>query len=82
MLWDRWKSDRTLGKKAGLGRRTTFDPSGEKVQQSLWTDSAWSSPILLAEVMARRKAIFRESHFRSTLPRGSKGGCFRASRTR
>ena len=43
MLWDRWKSDRTLGKKAGLEQRTPFDPSGEKVQKSLWMDSAWSS---------------------------------------
>jgi hypothetical protein len=72
MIWDRWNSDRTLGKKAGLERITTFDPSREK----------WSSLILLAEGMAKRKAVFRASHFRSTLSRGSKGGYRQASSLR
>lgn len=65
---------RILGRKAGLGRRTTPEPSWKNRQQSPWTDKAWSSLTLLAEVMASRKAVLTDSHLRSAPPRGSKGG--------
>ena len=56
---------RTLGRKAGLGLRVTLDPSEENRQQSPCTDNAWSSLTLLAEVIASRKAVLMESHFKS-----------------
>lgn len=48
------------------------------MQRSLQTDEAASSVILLADVIARRKATFSVRNFKLVDPRGSNGANVRA----
>lgn len=77
--WSTWKREATFGTKDGSSRKTTL--SLWKVQKSRRQDRAPSSKILLAEVIATRKIVFRCTHFSPTSRNGLKGGFIRARRT-
>ncbi|MEQ2223661.1 hypothetical protein ILYODFUR_038930 [Ilyodon furcidens] len=65
----------TFGTKEALVHIVTPELlSGFHRQHGSDTDRACNSPTRLAETMANRKAVFRESHLRSALVTGSKGG--------
>ena len=76
-----WKAETLFGRKEGLGHMVTVEPSEVHLKQSVATDRAWSSPTRLADVIARRKAVLTDSHFRSARSKGSNGGEHKASRT-
>ena len=63
-----------FGKKEGLGRRVTPDPSGYQRIHIWLTDRAWSSPTRFADVIASRNAVFADSHLSSPSLMGLNGG--------
>ena len=71
--WLAYVAEKVLGKNDGFGHRVTPVPSGLHCRHSRLTDRACSSPTLFAEDMARRKAVFNDTHFNAELPRGSNG---------
>ncbi|KAK5599375.1 hypothetical protein CRENBAI_021925 [Crenichthys baileyi] len=64
----------TFGTKEALVHSVTPEPSGFHRQHGSDTVRACNSPTRLAETIANWKAVFRESHLRSILVTGSKGG--------
>ncbi|MGH0118493.1 UNVERIFIED_CONTAM: hypothetical protein FKN15_016828 [Acipenser sinensis] len=71
--WFMWKAVITLGRKAGFVRSDTLLPSSQICTQELCTDSACNSLTRLAEVIAKRKAVFIDRYFNSMECIGSTG---------
>lgn len=68
-----------LNAQCNWSQKTTLESPGKNLQQSLWTERACILPLHLAEVMANRMAILRDSRFRLASPSGSKGGRWRGT---
>ncbi|MGH0150454.1 UNVERIFIED_CONTAM: hypothetical protein FKN15_016700 [Acipenser sinensis] len=76
-----WNGDMTFGKKAGLGRMETLEPSPAKRVHEGCTESACNSPTRFADTTDSKNAVFIDMSFISTLWRGSNGALVRASST-
>lgn len=77
-----WKAESLFGKKDGLGHKVTPEPSECQRKQLSATERAWSSPTLLAEEIASKKAVLTDNHFKVALSIGSKGGEHKLSKTK
>ena len=73
--------DITLGRKQGLGHIVNWLSFGPQRIHGALTERAWSSPTLLADVIASKNTVFNESHLMSACSSGSNGGKHKLSRT-
>ncbi|MEQ2269174.1 hypothetical protein XENORESO_000756 [Xenotaenia resolanae] len=74
-------SRRPFRNKKSLAHSVTPDRSEFHQQHRSLMDKAFSSPTRLAEAIASRNAVFRESHLRPIPPRGQMAGDRRAAST-